>query len=39
MFKYIRQLMLENRLARLEANGKENGRVRGKILREMKKYN
>ena len=39
MFKHIRQLMLENRLARLEANGKENGRVRGKIIRELRKYN
>ena len=39
MFKHIRKLMLENRLARLTANGKENIRVRGKILRELKKYN
>ena len=39
MFKEIRKLMLENRLARLEANGKENGRVRGKIIRELRKYN
>ena len=39
MFKHIRQLILENRLARLTANGKENGRVRGKIIRELKKYN
>ena len=38
MFKEIRKLMLENRLARLSTNGKENGRVRGKILRELKKY-
>ena len=39
MFKNIRKLMLENRLARLMANGKENGRVRGKIIRELRKYN
>ncbi len=39
MFKEIRKLMLENRLARLLANGKENGRVRGKIVRELRKYN
>ena len=39
MFKHIRKLILENRLARLNTNGKENGRVRGKIIREMKKYN
>ena len=39
MFKEIRKLMLENRLARLTANGKDNSRVRGKILRELKKYN
>ena len=39
MFKHIIQLMLENRLARLMANGKENGRVRGKIIRELRKYN
>ena len=38
MFKEIRKLMLENRLARLVANGKENGRVRGKIIRELRKY-
>jgi hypothetical protein len=35
-----RKLMLENRYARLASrSGKENGRVRGKILRELKKYN
>ena len=39
MFKEIRKLMLENRLARLETNGKDNGRVRGKITRELRKYN
>ena len=39
MFKHIRKLMLENRLARLSTNGKENTRVRGKIVRELRKYN
>ena len=39
MFKHLRKLILENRLARLSANGKENGRVRGKIIRELRKYN
>lgn len=39
MFKEIRKLMLENRLARLSTNGKDNGRVRGKIVRELRKYN
>ena len=39
MFKHLRKLILENRLARLSANGKENGRVRGKIVRELRKYN
>ena len=39
MFKSIRKLMLENRLARLESNGKENHKVRGKIIRELRKYN
>ena len=39
MFKEVRRLMLENRLARLETNGKDNGRVRGKIIRELRKYN
>ena len=39
MFKHIRKLMLENRLARLSTNGKENGKVRAKMLRELKKYN
>ena len=37
--KTIRKLMLENRLARLMTNSKENGRVRGKINRELRKYN
>lgn len=35
----IRKLILENRLARLAANGKENMRVRKKILRQLKRYN
>ena len=39
MFKHIRKSILENRLARLATNGKENGRVRGKIIRELRKYN
>ena len=34
-----RKMILENRLARLTTNGKENVKVRGKILRELKKYN
>ena len=34
--KTIRQLMLENRLARLMANGKDNSRVRGKIVRQLR---
>jgi hypothetical protein len=38
MFKSVRKLILENRLARLSANGKENQRIRGKIVRELKKY-
>ena len=37
--KELRKLMLENRLAKLSTNGKENLRVRGKILRELRKYN
>ena len=39
MFKEFRKLKLENRLARLSTNGKENSRVRGKIVRELRKYN
>lgn len=39
MFKHLRKLILENRFARLSTNGKDNGKVRGKILRELKKYN
>ena len=39
MFKYVRQLILENRLARLAANGKDNAKVRAKITRELRKYN
>lgn len=35
----VKKLLKENRLARLTANGKENGRVRGKIIRELRKYN
>jgi hypothetical protein len=38
MFKSVRKLMLENRLARLATNGKDNQRIRGKIARELKKY-
>ena len=38
MFKSVRKLMLENRLARLTTNGKDNQRIRGKITRELKKY-
>ena len=34
----LRKSMVENRLAKLIASGKENGRVRRKILRELKKY-
>ena len=37
--KEVRKQMLENRLARLATNGKENGRIRVKIARELKKYN
>lgn len=37
MSKELRKLELENRLARLEANGKENAKVRAKIIRELKK--
>lgn len=39
MFKNTRKLALENRLARLLTNGKENVRVRGKIICELRKYN
>ena len=39
MFKHIRKLMLENRLARLLTNGKDNMGVRGKIVRQLRKYN
>ena len=39
MFKHICKLMLENRYARLSTNGKDNSRVRGKIIRELRKYN
>ena len=37
MTKELRKLMLENRLARLAANGRENAKVRKKILRELNK--
>ena len=37
--KETRKLMLQNRLARLLANGKENGRIRVKIERELRKFN
>ena len=37
--KELRKLILQNRLAKLEASDKENGRVRGKIVRELRKYN
>ncbi len=37
--KTVRKMMLENRHARLETNGKENHKVRGKIIRELKKFN
>lgn len=36
MFKHIRKLMLENRLARLEANGKDNKGVRNKLARQIR---
>ena len=39
MFQNVRKLVLQNRLARLMTNGKDNHRVRNKILRELKKYN
>ena len=32
----LRKMMLENRLARLITNSKENQKVRGKILRQLK---
>ena len=35
----IRKLRLENRLARLSVNGKDNAGVRGKIVRQLRKYN
>ena len=38
MFQNVRKLVLQNRLARLMTNGKDNQRVRNKILRELKKY-
>ena len=39
MFKSIRKLILENRLAHLASTGKDNQRIRGKVIRELKKYN
>ena len=39
MFNHVKKLMLENRLARLMANGKDNLGVRGKIIRKLRKYN
>lgn len=39
MFNHIKKLMLENRLARLTTNGKDNLGVRGKIIRKLRKYN
>ena len=39
MFNHIRKQMLEIRLARMEANGKDNMGVRGKIIRQLRKYN
>ena len=39
MFQNTRTLALETRLARLMTHGKENGRIRGKIIRELRKYN
>lgn len=38
MFKEIRKLMLENRLARLESNGKDNYPIRKKIIRQLRKF-
>lgn len=35
--KILRKLNLENRLARLVANGKDNFPVRNKIIRQLKK--
>ena len=37
MSKEIRKLTLENRLARLAAHGRDNAKVRKKILRELNK--
>ena len=36
--KELRKLMIENRLARLATNGKDNWSVRKKLERELKKY-
>ena len=36
--KELRKLIIENRLARLSANGKENIKIRKKLERELQKY-
>ena len=38
MSENVRKLALENRLARLSANGKDNKGVRAKIIRQLRKY-
>ena len=37
--KELRKMILLNRLAKLEASGKENQNIRNKVKRELKKYN
>ena len=37
--KELRKLIIETRLAKLYASGKENARIRGKLIRELRKYN
>lgn len=37
--KELRKLILENRLARLVTNGKDNYPVRNKIVRQLRNYN
>ena len=39
MSELCRKLILQNRLARLSANGKENAKIRGKIIRQLRKFN
>ena len=39
MFQNVRKLVLQNRLARLSANGKENAKIRSKIIRQLRKFN